>query len=515
VKQYRILEESNSHFKIAHPNGVSFYVAKARLDPSTTQLIKRYADGGPVEADVGQSAFSSAKLGIEPTMPASPATPPEYYDWPSSPAPRPKAAEAEPPQQAQESPPISQTPAPTPAETPKSPSGYGAGKTYAGYQYPGEKEAMEGIKLGAQAAERNAMAAQAAQNMYAIKSQEISNRFQTNMAAHQAHSQKIADEVEKGDVDPNRWWGSRTTGSKMLACIGMVLGGLASKGGENAAYKIIQDQIDRDLKLQQDQLGRKQNLLSRYLEMGHSMEDSYKLARADATDLLAAQMQSIAAKSSSDQVQANASTEAGKLKMLAAQYRQQAETHSMQMQHSSLELQMQRMGMELQRAQIGVMQRAASGQAIPESAMSLLPKEQRELYARTPSGSLVQTRSKEDTKTVSEGYAFLSQFKNKIQDYYKLYKEHPHGTMPLTADKARAEALQADILSEMSHLHDLNRLSDEDVKIFKSQIPDLTSFKFNSSENLAKLQQLGRAVDDKLKALNNTYLNAPFITGKG
>lgn len=58
--------------------------------------------------------------------------------------------------------------------------------------------------------------------------------------------------LESQKVDPNKYWANKTTGDKILAGIGMLLGSFGGKG--NKAVEVVQDSIDRDIKLQQAQI---------------------------------------------------------------------------------------------------------------------------------------------------------------------------------------------------------------------------------------------------------------------
>lgn len=106
-----------------------------------------------------------------------------------------------------------------------------------------------------------------------------------------AEHQRDVDAVRAGKVDPNRYWNDKSTGSKILATIGMAFGQYAAAltGGENTAAKLINAQIERDIQAQTEDLANAKDAaaLSRS-ELGRLMEKHGDLRTAQA-DLRARQ----------------------------------------------------------------------------------------------------------------------------------------------------------------------------------------------------------------------------------
>ena len=59
-----------------------------------------------------------------------------------------------------------------------------------------------------------------------------------------------AKEIGQREVDPDRWWASRSTGQKIAGFIGAALSGALAPGGKNQTLDLINQAIDRDLDAQ-------------------------------------------------------------------------------------------------------------------------------------------------------------------------------------------------------------------------------------------------------------------------
>lgn len=77
--------------------------------------------------------------------------------------------------------------------------------------------------------------------------------------AAQGLYQKTLDDMNSSTIDPDRYYKNRSTGDKVLAAIGIALGGIASgmTGQPNAASQIIRDAINRDVDAQHLDLEKK------------------------------------------------------------------------------------------------------------------------------------------------------------------------------------------------------------------------------------------------------------------
>lgn len=122
-------------------------------------------------------------------------------------------------------------------------------------------------------------------------------------------------------------------------------------------------------------------------------------------------------------------------------------------------------------------------------------------------------RKDTDADKVKEAFASHELLQRKLTRYNEILQQHPHGVSSIAypGDYADAASLHDDILSEMGHLHDLNRLSDKDLELFRGQLPDITSKYVFSAGPAGGLAAVARAIHDKFVSTNNQYLNLPRI----
>ena len=110
----------------------------------------------------------------------------------------------------------------------------------------------------------------AADKIAAAKEQEVIDKA----------AQKYADEVERVaglQVDPDQFWGDRSTGQKITAGISLFLGALgAARGGANRAVQVIDNAIERDIKAQQINISQSNAGLARRKGVLADMKQAFK-----------------------------------------------------------------------------------------------------------------------------------------------------------------------------------------------------------------------------------------------
>lgn len=158
--------------------------------------------------------------------------------------------------------------------------------------------------------------------------QQESAKWEQRLNDNQARADKLQQDIASGSVDPSHWWKSRSLGGSIAAGISLVLGGIgqAFGGGPNQALEVINKHIERDIDSQKTELGKKQNLLTHYIQQGHDLQSARQLAIADSKDALAGQLQMVASKYAGPEAQLNAQKAIVGLKKDAAATR----AHTMQ-----------------------------------------------------------------------------------------------------------------------------------------------------------------------------------------
>lgn len=141
---------------------------------------------------------------------------------------------------------------------------------------PGEVEGFEGqvnailqqAELDALAAKRNVHAAQLAAGVELEKAdiatqavaeaQDREQRRQKAVATELAKLDGLREKIQSTEIDPDRWWGDKSTGGKITSAIGILIGGIAQglDGRENVALRMIDKAIERDIDAQKAGLTR-------------------------------------------------------------------------------------------------------------------------------------------------------------------------------------------------------------------------------------------------------------------
>lgn len=306
---YKLIHNNPGHYVIQHPDGTHFAVAKRELDDAAHAKIMRMADGGEVpELDAALSDQNASQLPVEdpdPTagLPTSsepspdPAYPARNAPWAETPggAPSPATAQAPTPTaQAQTTSP--QTIDPSQIQqvggTPQGgdiamPSLKGYGEQKAGIQ-------AEANALGQQGKEESAVYGdeqkklEAGQQKYDTARQDILQRRSA-----------LEQDINNGKIDPHRFWDNKSTGNKILAGLGVLLGGQGS-------VDIIQNAIKQDIDSQVKNLDTKQTLLKANFEESGDLNKAMALTTDQMLTAVKAHISQIAAKSQNPLAQARA-----------------------------------------------------------------------------------------------------------------------------------------------------------------------------------------------------------------
>lgn len=535
----KLLQEHDDHFIVDDGKG-PLKIAKLHLHHGTVQRIRQhFADGGEVQPEghkgvalLGDDSMQSPprqpsgngstfgskydwlaqSRGIDPQIAANFAaatgsTPPGYAPSTETQAPDgiaapPPAAIAAPPAQPDflNAPQTQDTPA-APAPQPAAPAFKmpGISPDFAG----GAKQEQAGINSRAQAVQAEGSAAAGIADNLAQQRQVLAQDFQKRLADNQAQADRVFADIQSSKVDPNRLWNSQSTGGKVAASIGIILGGIGAglTKGPNYALQTIDKAIDRDVEAQKIDLGKKENLLNHYMQQGNSLMASHQLAKADLLDVAAAQMQKTSAQYAGQKAAADAQIATGQLRQQAAALRQQATERELQIKQGQIGAQQQQTQMEAYRA---LMKGLSGGGGFNRQLLEMPGFDKyRERAVDLPDGSIALAPDKEEANKAREGFAAVSTLKAKLGRYSDLLK----GGNPSTVDRGTAQGLRADILAEMGHLHGLNRLSGEDLALFEKQVPELSDLVKPMAAQ--KLRALGKSIDDRVWSLQQNYLSRP------
>lgn len=188
---------------------------------------------------------------------------------------------------------------------------------------------MHGISQQESGIRQEAAATGALGKEQAVMQDKLGNDKQSQLDSYQTHVSQLDDErqkfihdVQNNLVDPNRFLNSRSTGQKVLTTIGLLLGGLAG-GSPAPALKIIQDQIDNDIKGQEDNLGARKSLLEANMRQYGNLKDAVDMTRVMMTDTAAAHLEAAASRAKDPIAKARALQALGELQQKNAPIIQQ------------------------------------------------------------------------------------------------------------------------------------------------------------------------------------------------
>ena len=288
--------------------------------------------------------------------------------------------------------PTPEAPKPTPF---KMPSGGVPGADQEIQKGYAERETAEQAK--AQLATNAAEETLAMQQKQAEERTALTKQWGDRWEANQKQSDQVAADIAASKIDPSKYWQNH---SKVTAGISLILGGIGAglAGGPNQAMALLNKNIDNELDAQKANLGKQQNLLSHYMQQGHSIQEAQQLARADLLDAQRGQLQMMATKYAGPQAQAAALDAIGQLKTQAVGDRQAAYGRTLMNQKAGLEMQQTVQSMKYQQQMMDkCWPKCEAASPLPPGAEDMLPDEIKK------SGVHVT----EDVPIVSNGHAVL------------------------------------------------------------------------------------------------------------
>jgi hypothetical protein len=143
--------------------------------------------------------------------------------------------------------------------------------------------------------------------------QKITQEYDVKRKALDDEHKQLFDSVVNGKVDPKHYFGSMSTGNKVLAGISVILSGIGSGMSHqpNLAIQTFDKAIDRDIDAQKAELGKKSTLLSDNLRRYGDLNQAEAATRLQLNTVTQAQIAAVAAKSGSKEVQGQSACGAG------------------------------------------------------------------------------------------------------------------------------------------------------------------------------------------------------------
>lgn len=565
-KKIRSVTDNGSHFVVHHADHGVFPVAKKGLRPETVKQIQAFAEGGEVDDrdtytdtnpdSIGKSgdefddslpdgaaAAIFGKIGdtlaqhVQPpewTPQAAPPSgppgsgtvlaPPTYPGVPTPeqmiPAAPPEAAETSAPAEATA--PASAAPAQPTQPKPAQPAAVPVSSDLRAIDAATKQEADAEQKR--QEIERNRqMAAAQLQDASLQRQAQIQKDYEAKYQAVSAKQDALANDIANGKIDGNRWWDSRDTGQKVSATIGMILGGIGAgmTGGPNQALEIIQNAIGRDMEAQKANLGKKQNLLSMYVQQGHDVQDAMKLAAAHEIAAVEGQLRASASRYAALETAPTAQSIAAQLQTKRVQMRQEVISKGYENATKQADLEIKRIQLAMAGnlpAQAAVQNQlkmmAATGRPIPPEYEPILD---RELVVHTPEGIRL-AKDKEVRKEIDQVQQAAGELKSAISDARRFRQSNKGGTYAGGAVAQQARDIHARLLMALAQVHDIKGLRPNVVEQFEKQLRDAGgTFLSGTTDDkvFQSLDDLDAGVNAKLRSVYASNLQGGSGVARG
>lgn len=352
-----------------------------------------------------------------------------------------------------------------------------------------EAAGIQGV-ANAKTVEGNA-AAQVLQDNQA-KLQKTMDDAATKRKAIDLENDNLTKAVVDQKIDPQRYMHNMSTGNRIMASIGLFLGGMASGrgGGPNVAATNIQNAINADIDAQKSELGKKQTLLSQNLAKYGDLDHATQVTMMQLNSMAQGQVAILAAKSGAAQAGPAAQAAIANLK------------NQNMVTGSQLQQSMMSAGVGRQAITSGI-----SAQALP-----LVPEKQRPNMVLMPNGQYGDAGSAENAKAVNEEVA---PYKPLMQDLQQLKQLNTSGSIMSPAGRARADALQGRVVIQLNDLAKARRISEADIGFQKGQLSDPTSImnKLSGDWN-ASTDTLMGSLSNRMENTYRTYVPAFSNTAK-
>lgn len=305
--------------------------------------------------------------------------------------------------------------------------------------------------------------------------------------AHKENMTKIEqiqkEKAAQGEINPNRYWEKQGTGGKVTSAIAIMLGalgGVMTGQGGNAAMDIINKAIDNDIKAQQDAYektkGKLADAQSTYaMTMNQFGDKELAVLNSKASALQAAdfKLKSIAAKSNSGVVKAQADIQSGKIQE---------------------EIGKLNMAINMQVDKSGKARQATMGPGVEDPG--LLPEDLQKRAVKMPNGLYKPAINEQAAKDINEVSIAASSMKNILGQM----RELNNPALPYSEKLAKAEALKTEYILQKKTAEKLGVLSSVDKEMVESTLGNPGGWRPGKTESLIKL-----AEDNLDKKMDLTY----------
>jgi hypothetical protein len=507
---HKLVREDQNAFHVIDDDGDIFPVAKKYLDDESTKKIsglekfqapqfdspmRKPASSQEETNPVSESFFDFTKFApqLNQAIDQEGATPPELsqtQDTQAYPSPTPQGFGA-PLSQLQPQP---QAPQPIPQRGPHAPYSPQAQTPFPSSlpisPIQGMQENMR--KAGpyidelAQAKKEESDELAKAYDSHALQMEALARNTKRYATAFQDEFDNLATGVKDAKIDPTRIWGNASTGNKILAGIGLILGGMGAglAHQENLAYKTLLHLIDKDVEAQKATLENKRGLLHLNVERFGRLSTAVEITKNQYAAMLAGWIGKIGAQSASKQVQANA--ELAKLG-LANQMLPQIQTLATQM------AQAQMLG-------LGSGQGGIKKENVPFGLLSDPKFQERAIDV---DGYYYQGKTPKAAENVRAFQEKLSDVSDKLNELNGIQGLGSRVLGKYSDSGRKAEQLKAAIITDLKEMKNFGGApSEADIHLLSDMMSDPKSLLSPGTERNEKLKQMLQTQQEKIYEIN-------------
>jgi hypothetical protein len=325
-----------------------------------------------------------------------------------------------------------------------------------------------------------------------IEQEQAYNAHVATMARQERELTQISDAVMNQKIDPNRLWHESSTGGKIAASIGLILGGIGAglAGGPNQALAMVNKMVDRDIDAQKSELGKKQTLYSMNMQKLHNENAAYMATKLQLASVYQGQLAQSTAMAQSQIAKQNGAVAQAEIQRAMLPMKQ--------------ELAKYHMSQQLLYGQGG----AGSNEARLSQAENIVfNKEDRERLVHVDDGKggirPLLANSVKDADKVKEAEAEYGQIQKDINRARAFMKNT--GTTVWGSNKdAVAKGIEKSMLGSMNKLMQINRFTEAEMKeIFEPLVPNPGAVRQGRAEEMLNL--LDEKIRDNRDAMFRQY----------
>lgn len=167
---------------------------------------------------------------------------------------------------------------------------------------------MQGLEKQAQAQSDLGQARAKLLDEQNTKFQQAQDLHQKSLAAVSSENDSLVKSIKEGKISPDQYWTGDKNGngshSKLLSAIGIILAGFNPTTQPNMAAKVLENQIERNLQAQKENLGAKKTLLEANLRKYGVINDALAATRLNLQTIALNELEAAGAKAMGPQAQA-------------------------------------------------------------------------------------------------------------------------------------------------------------------------------------------------------------------